>query len=113
MSSLGRDGARDARDGADGDRRPRLPGEGQRPVMPPREHRVPPRWWIVGGLALIVVGVVGLAIMMATSMALPATFVVLMVLVPVGIGVVLRGIALERRAGGPPSPTTPSETPRD
>ncbi|WP_144720274.1 hypothetical protein [Agrococcus jejuensis] len=89
--------------------RPRLPGESQRAVRPSREHRLPPRWWIAGGVALVVVGVVGLSIMMATSMALPATFVVLVVLVPVGIGVALRGFALERRADARPSTETPPD----
>lgn len=84
--------------------RPRLPGERQREVMPPREHRVPPRWWIVGGVALVAVGVVGLSIMLATSMALPMTFVALVAIVPIGIGVALRGIALERRAAGRTGP---------
>ena len=77
---------------------PRLPGEGQRPVRPPREHRLAPAWWIRGGVALVVVAVVGLSIMAATSMALPATFAVLVVLVPVGIGVAWRGFVLDQRA---------------
>ncbi|QCR20418.1 hypothetical protein [Agrococcus sp. SGAir0287] len=74
----------------------RLPGEGQRPVRPPREHRLAPPWWVRGGVALAVVGVVGLSILVAGGLALPATSVVLALLVPVGIGIALRGFALQR-----------------
>lgn len=82
--------------------RPRLPGESQRPVMPPRERRVSPQRIAVGGVALVVLGAVGLSILTATGMALPATSAVLIVLIPVGIGVAMRGLALQRRASQRP-----------
>lgn len=83
--------------GVGDDARSRLPGEGQRPVMPPREHRVPPRWLAGGGGALVVIGVAGLSIMTAASVVLPATFVVLAALIPIGAGIALRGVVLARR----------------
>lgn len=84
--------------------RSRLPGEGQRPVQPPRERHRSPRGWVLGGSALVVVAVVALSIMVATGFALPATTVVLLVAIPVGLGVALRGLALERRARDAASP---------
>ncbi|MFC7431881.1 MULTISPECIES: hypothetical protein [unclassified Agrococcus] len=84
--------------GGDAVGRGRLPGEGQRPVRAPRERQVAPRWWILGGGALVAVAVLVLSTMAATGVALPATTAVLLVAIPVGIGVAMRGLALRRRA---------------
>lgn len=76
---------------------PRLPGMTQRPVEEPRPLRVPAWVWVAGGLVLVVGAVVALVVMLSTGWLLPATSGIALVLIPVGIVVAGRGLALQRR----------------